>query len=109
MNRGRRSLDAASKRGGSNLGTLYVLLYEVVLQRRRHREAAFFIHLVFAMRMKQRAWRPQQNSGGRRPTVIHRVRNSNLGLCFFPFICCVSQLSVDQMSRHLVNFELDLR
>ena len=32
---------------------------------------------------------------------ISIVRNSNLGLCFFPFECCVS---VDQMSRHLVNF-----
>ena len=35
---------------------------------------------------------------------INRVRNSNLGLCFSPFKCCASQLSVDQMSRHLVNF-----
>ena len=36
--------------------------------------------------------------------VTTRVRNSNLGLCFFTFKCCVSQLSVDQMSRNLVNF-----
>ena len=36
--------------------------------------------------------------------VVSRVRNSNLGLCFPPFKCCVSQLSVDQMSRNLVNF-----
>ena len=39
-----------------------------------------------------------------RVTVISRVRNSNLGLCFFRFKCCVSQLSVDQISRNLVNF-----
>ena len=37
-------------------------------------------------------------------SIISRIRNSNLGLCSFPFKCCVSQLSVDQMSRNLVNF-----
>ena len=30
------------------------------------------------------------------------VRNSNLGLCFFAFKCCVSQLSVDRFCK---NFE----
>ena len=37
-------------------------------------------------------------------TGMIRVRNSNLGLCFFAFKCCVSQLSEDQMSSNLVNF-----
>ena len=31
-----------------------------------------------------------------------RVRNSDLGLCCFPFKCCVSQLSVDRFGE---NFE----
>ena len=35
---------------------------------------------------------------------ITGVRNSNLGLSFLAFKCCVTQLSVDQMSRNLVNF-----
>ena len=41
-----------------------------------------------------------------RVRVVTRVRNSNLGLCFFAIKCCVSHLSVDQMSRYfnLVNF-----
>ena len=39
--------------------------------------------------------------------LIIRVRNSNLGLSFLAFKCCVSQLSVDQMRRNLVNFLLD--
>ena len=37
-----------------------------------------------------------------------RVRNSNFGLSFLAFKCCASQLTVDQMSRNLVNFLLDL-
>ena len=32
--------------------------------------------------------------------LIIRVRNSNLGLCFFPLKCCVSQLSVDRFGKH---------
>ena len=38
------------------------------------------------------------------PYVSIRVRNSNLGLCFFFFKCCVSPLFVDQISRNSVNF-----
>ena len=34
--------------------------------------------------------------------IITSVRNSNLGLCFFAFKCCVSQLSVDRFGK---NFE----
>ena len=37
---------------------------------------------------------------------IGRVRPLNLSLCFSPFKCCVSRLSVDKMSRNLVNFYL---
>ena len=33
---------------------------------------------------------------------LNKVRDSNLGLCFFPFKCCVSQLSVDRFDK---NFE----
>ena len=33
------------------------------------------------------------------------VLNSNLGLCFFPFKCCVSQLSVNRFGK---NFEGDM-
>ena len=34
--------------------------------------------------------------------MMNIVRNSNLGLYFFPFKCCVSQLSVDRFGK---NFE----
>ena len=33
--------------------------------------------------------------------VTTRVRNSNLGLCFFAFKCCVSQLSVERFGKNL--------
>ena len=39
------------------------------------------------------------------PCISSRVRNSNLGLCFFAFKCCVSQLSVDRFGK---IFEGDL-
>ena len=42
--------------------------------------------------------KPHKNDLG----IMTRVRNSNLGLCFFPFKCCVSQLSVDRFGK---NFE----
>ena len=32
--------------------------------------------------------------------LICSVRNSNLGLCFFPFKCCVSQLSGDRFGNN---------
>ena len=33
--------------------------------------------------------------------VMTSVRNSNLGLCFFAFKCCVSHLSVDRFGKFL--------
>ena len=35
-----------------------------------------------------------------RPMMMFSVRNSNLGLCFFPFKSCVSQLSVNRFGNN---------